>query len=133
MWLLNNVELTEIPEYAIGFVYCITNLTNGRKYIGKKNFYSTKRVRVKGRTNKKKVRSESDWREYFGSNSVLLSDVQTLGLDNFKREIIHICKSKASMSYFEVKEQIEREVLFSENYYNEFVGCRISAKHLKLL
>lgn len=132
MWLYNNVELTEIPDNMVGFVYCITNLITGKQYIGKKNFFSTRRVKVKNRTNKKKIKKISDFGTYFGSSNLLLADVQTLGSDNFKREILHLCKSKGWMSYLETKEQIEREVLLKpDNYYNNFIGCRIHGNHLK--
>lgn len=132
MWLFKNVELTEIPDGYVGFVYMITNLITGKKYVGKKNFYSTRRVKVKNRINKKKVKNESSWRKYNGSNAVLVSDVSAHGEDNFKREILHLCKSKAEMSLLEVTEQIERKVLYTSEYYNDFIGCRISRKHLML-
>lgn len=132
MWVYNDKELNEVPEGFIGFVYCITNLKTGRQYIGKKNFFSNLRIKVAKRKTRKKVTKESNWREYFGSNSVLVADVQNDDASNFKREIIHLCKNKATMSYFEIKEQIEREVLFKpDKYYNNFIGCRIHSKHLK--
>jgi hypothetical protein len=133
MWLYNDVELTEVPEGYVGFTYCITNLKTGRQYIGKKNFYSNRRVAVKGRKTKKKVKSVSDWRNYYGSNAVLMDDVSNGEVGNFRRDILRLCKSKAEMSYYEIKEQIEREVLFKPDlFYNNFIGCRIHAKHLKL-
>ena len=132
MWYYNNVELIEVPEKMIGFVYCITNLKTGKKYIGKKNFWSTRRVKSTKRKNKKKVTNESNWREYFGSNANLISDVETHGSDYFKREVIRLCQSKSEMSYYEIKEQIDREVIFQpENYYNNFIGCRIHGAHMR--
>lgn len=131
MWKYNNEELSEVPENIVGFVYCITNQLSGKQYIGKKNFYSNRRVKVKARKNRRKVTNVSNWRDYYGSNADLLSDVESLGSCNFSREILHFCKNKAEMSYLEIKEQIEREVLFSENYYNNFIGCRIHKNHLK--
>lgn len=134
MWVFEEKELNEIPEQYIGFVYCITNLINGKQYIGKKNFYSTRRIKQKNKINKKKIKSESNWKLYFGSNDVLISDVEANGPHNFRREILHFCKNKAEMSYFEIKEQIDRRVLFlPEKYYNNFIGCRIHRKHLKIL
>ena len=131
-WYYEDKEVTEIPEPYIGFVYCVTNLINGKKYIGKKNFYSTRRVRQRNKTKRKVVKSDSNWQQYFGSNADIISDVETLGVHNFRRDILRFCKTKAEMSYFEIKEQIEREVLFKpENFYNNYIGCRIHRKHLK--
>lgn len=133
MWLLNGIELTDVPPDVVGFVYIITNLKTGRQYVGKKNFYSTKRVKVKNRTNRKRVISESDWVDYFGSNSVLVSEIQTGKKCDFKREILHLCYSKGEMALLEAKEQINREVLYHpDRYYNNFIGCKIHSKHLKL-
>jgi antitoxin component YwqK of YwqJK toxin-antitoxin module len=66
-------------------VYQITNLTNGRKYIGKKFFYSAKTKQVKGK--KKKIKVPSDWQTYYGSSDILKQDVLQLGHDKFNREI----------------------------------------------
>ena len=130
MWLYEEKELTEVPEPYIGFVYCITNLLNGKKYIGKKNFYSIRRVKQKNRKNKKKVKNVSDWQLYFGSNAVLNTDVQNYGSFHFKREILRLCKSKAELGYFETKIIFERDAILDNNYYNEWVSCKINKKHL---
>ena len=53
------------------------------------------------------------------------------GRERFKREIIRLCKTKGEMTYFEMKEQIDRKVLFDDKYYNEFIGGKIHSKHLK--
>jgi hypothetical protein len=132
MWLYDDTELTEVPEGYVGFVYLITNQLTGRQYVGKKNFFSTRRKRVAGKSRRKTITTESDWREYHGSNSVLVADVQTHGVQHFRHQILRLCKSKAEMSYYEIKEQIDREVLFKpEAYYNNFIGCRIHGKHMK--
>ena len=73
MWIYNNAELTEIPEKAIGFVYEITNITNGKKYIGKKLFHFSKLIQKN--LKKKKVKVESNWRAYTGSNDQLNADI----------------------------------------------------------
>jgi len=132
MWLYQGRELTEMPPDVVGFVYIITNTVTGRQYIGKKNIKSTRRVKVKGRVNRKRVVSESDWVNYFGSNSVLLSEIQAGQAHLFKREILHFCTSKGEMALLEAKEQINREVLYHpDKYYNNFIGCKIHGKHLK--
>ena len=119
-------------EDNIGFVYLITDLTNDKKYNGKKNFWSTRRLPpLKGKTRRRTVKKESDWKEYFGSSEQVKLLVEESGQERFKREIIRLCKSKGEMSYYEAKEQFDREVLFSDEYYNEFIGCKIHAKHVK--
>ena len=121
----------QIEEY-IGFVYLITDLTNDKKYIGKKNFWATRRLPpLKGKTRRRVTRKESDWKDYFGSNEQVKLLVEESGAKRFKREIIRLCKSKGEMSYYEAKEQFDREVLFSDEYYNEFIGCKIHSKHVK--
>mgnify|MGYP003782141221 FL=1 len=69
--------------------------------------------------------------DYYGSNEEVKSLVEEVGKDNFKREILRLCKSKGEMSYYEAKEQFDRDVLFSDEYYNEFIGCKIHSKHVK--
>jgi hypothetical protein len=121
----------QIGDY-IGFVYLITDLTNDKKYIGKKNFWSVRRLPpLKGKTRRRTVKKESDWKQYFGSSEYVKLLLEESGQKRFKREIIRLCNSKGAMSYYEAKEQFDREVLFSNEYYNEFIGCKIHAKHVK--
>lgn len=137
MWIYNNQELTELPDDCVGFVYEITNLTNQRKYIGKKlakfSRTSTKTVTLKnGTKKKKKVRSkiDSDWMDYYGSSNELNKDVEALGKENFRRVILFFCKSKAECSYVEAREQFTRRVLESTEYYNNNIMCRIHGSHI---
>jgi hypothetical protein len=126
-----------LPEDCAGFVYIITNLTNQRKYIGKKlaKFSKTKYQTVKlknGTKKKKRIRSkiDSDWQTYYGSSPELLRDVNELGTENFSREILYYCKSKAECSYIEAREQFTRCVLESTDYYNGIINCRIHGSHI---
>ena len=137
-WYYQNQLIEELPDDCIGFVYVITNLTNQRKYIGKKlaKFSKTtyKTVKLKnGTKKKKKIRSkiDSDWREYYGSNDELNKDVAQLGTENFTREILYICKSKAECSYIEAREQFTRKVLESDDYYNGHIQVRVHGSHIK--
>ena len=118
--------MSELPEGCEGFVYLITNLTNNKKYIGKKlaKFKKT-RPPLKGKKNKRRTTVESDWQEYWGSSDQLQADVAELGPNNFTREILHFCSSRGLMSYLEAKEQFEREVLLSDNYYNGIINVRV--------
>ena len=112
-----------------GFVYIITNLSNNKKYIGKKFFYSSKTKQVKGK--KKKIKVSSDWKDYYGSNNELKNDIELLGKELFKREIIHLCKSKGDCGYLEAKEQFVRHVLETDDYYNTWIMVRVRKSHLK--
>ena len=135
MWIFNGNEFnpTEFDfDNLVGFVYCITDLSNNKKYIGKKGFWSRRKLKpLKGKTRNRIVKKESDWRDYHGSNEEVKLLVENHGSERFKREILRLCRSKGEMSYFEMKEQIDREVLFSDEYYNEFIGGKIHSKHVK--
>jgi len=136
-WYYKKKEVVEISEDYIGFVYLITNVISGRKYIGKKlaKFAKTtyKTVKLKnGTKKKKKIRSkiESDWQDYYGSNIELNKDVELYGKENFTREILHYCKSKAETSYVEAREQFDRKVLESNEYYNGQISVRVHGSHI---
>ena len=131
-WTYQGDLVDEPFEGFIGFVYCITNLLDGRRYIGKKLFIGTRTKTIKGKKKKEKV--ESDWRDYWGSSEELQADVKKLGEINFKREILHLCKTKGVMSYIEMREQVINDVLLKPNeFYNGFVGGKIHRNHLKEL
>ena len=137
-WLYENTQIELLPEDCVGFVYLITNLTTGRKYIGKKlaKFSKTtyKVVKLKnGNKKRKKIRSkiDSDWQTYYGSNDELNKDIQTLGQENFKREILYYCNSKAQCSYIEAREQFRHQVLESDAYYNGQISVRVHGSHIK--
>jgi len=132
MWLYNGEEFKETPEEYQGFVYQITELDTGMMYIGKKFFWKPK-ILPKTKTRKRRVRTriESDWRNYYGSNKLVIQLVEEKGRDNYKREILRLCKTKGECSYYEAKLQFEHDVLLNPKYYNEFIGCKINASHLK--
>jgi hypothetical protein len=137
-WYYQGTLVEELPEDCVGFVYLITNLVTGRKYIGKKlaKFSKTtyKVVKLKnGNKKKKKIRSkiDSDWLTYYGSNDELNKDIQTLGQENFKREILYYCNSKAQCSYIEAREQFRHQVLESDAYYNGQISVRVHGSHIK--
>jgi hypothetical protein len=138
-WFHNNEPIDEIDPSFVGFTYCITNLLDSRKYYGKKKSTfkktSVKTVKVKstGLKKKKKTRTliDSDWRDYYGSSEELKADVEKLGKENFKREILRFCSSLSECSYYELKVQMENDVLLYPNlYYNAYVGCRINRMHM---
>ena len=130
-WTYQNQQVEEIPEGYIGFVYIITNLKSGQKYIGKKlaQFKRTKPP-LKGKKLKRRSVVESDWRDYWSSSDRLQADVQELGPENFTREILYLCKSKAEMSYLEAREQFERRVLETDDYYNGIINVRVGGSNI---
>ena len=138
MWTYKGTEVVALPEDCIGFVYIIVNVLTGKKYIGKKlaKFSKTtyKVVKLKnGNKKRKKIKSniDSDWQLYYGSNDQLNKDIAELGSDNFTREILFYCTSKASCSYIEAREQFNHRVLESDDYYNGQIVCRIHGSHIK--
>ena len=129
MWYYNN-ELFEItPEEYQGFVYQLTEIHTDKKYIGKKNFWKPKILPItKTRKRRVRTRTESNWKEYYSSSDEVRKLVES-GV-NFKREILRLCKTKGEMSYYEAKLQFDNDVLFRKDFYNNFIGCKIHAKHL---
>jgi hypothetical protein len=128
-WIYQKEPIIQIPEGYTAFVYCITNKVDGRMYIGKKLFRFTRTTKRKGKKVKKQI--DSDWLDYYGSNKELLSDVETLGKEEFDREIIRLCKTKGEASYYEAKEQFAKDALLSEDYYNTWIMVRVRKTHVK--
>ena len=129
-WIYQEKDFTDdLIDVNIGFVYEITNLISNRKYVGKKLFHSSRTKQVKGK--KKRYKVSSDWQDYYGSNEELKKDVIDLGKENFKRTIIHLCKSKGECSYLEAKEQFSRNVMESDEYYNTWIMVRVRKSHIK--
>ena len=132
-WTYQGKIVEQIPEEYVGFVYLITNLIDNRKYIGKKlaQFKVTKKP-LKGKKNKRRSTKESDWRDYWGSSDTLNEDVQNLGPNNFTREILYFCRGRGEMSYLEAREQFDRKVLETDEYYNGIINVRVgSSKALR--
>jgi len=130
-WYYNQQPFTTAPEEYQGFVYLITNTTNGKKYIGKKNLWGIlKRKPLKGKSNRRHSRVETDWQGYYGSSKTLQRDVEKLGPHTMKREILVLCANKNQMNYFEMKLQFEHDVLFDPQYYNEYIGGRVGSRGL---
>ena len=130
-WTYQGKTIDTLPEDCEGFVYLITNTTSGKKYVGKKlaKFKKT-RPPLKGRINKRRSKVESDWRDYWGSSDHLLADVAQLGEDKFTREILYICNTRGVMSYLEAREQFERRVLESDDYYNGIINVRVGGSRI---
>ena len=135
MWYYNEKEFTseDIGEY-IGFVYLITDQSNGRKYVGKKLFKSKRKLKpLKGKTRRRIKVVESDWKAYYGSSEEVKQMVEEKGADNFHREILYLCYSKGELGYLEAKYQFEHDVLLRDDYYNGIIQCKIHRSHIKRL
>ena len=131
-WIYNNEPVIELPNECVGFVYLITNTENGRMYVGKKlSRFKTTRYKMHTQKNGKKIRKKirgavaSDWMDYYGRSDQLTRDIESLGRDRFRREILYYCKSKAELNYVEAREQFARKVLESDQYYNGHILVRV--------
>lgn len=127
-WYYNGVPFDD-DGTSFGFVYLIENLTNNRRYIGRKYFSKAGYKQVNGK--RKKIRKASDWEAYYGSNETLKREVKELGEHNFRRTILHLCKSRSECSYWESFEIFSRHALLDESFYNDWVSAKIRKAHLK--
>jgi hypothetical protein len=115
-----------------GFIYRITNTTNGHDYIGRKYFTTIKkRPPLKGKKNKRRETVETDWKDYWGSSARLVEDMARLGKDKFTREIIHLCKSRGETNYMEAYYQFKEGVLLKENNYNGIIQIKLGKGSVK--
>lgn len=131
-WVLT--ESVILTEDTFGFIYEITNTINQKKYIGKKQCKSKlKRKPLKGKKNKRIEIKESDWKEYTSSSNDLNKDIETYGKDKFIFKILKVCRSKWELAYFEIKEQLQREVLLRDDYYNGIINVRIGRPSKNML
>lgn len=132
MWYYNGEPFEEAPENYVGFVYIITEKSTNKKYVGKKKFWARKTLPpLKGKTRKRRSIVESDWKKYYGSSETVKQLLVEHGSDNFHREILHLCEKAGEMGYLEAKEQFDRNVLLSDEYYNGIINCKIHRSHVQ--
>ena len=131
-WTHKDQPVSQLPTDCAGFVYLITNTVSGRMYVGKKlSKFKTTRYKMHTQKNGKKVRKkirgavDSGWQDYYGSSDQLNKDIESLGRDQFLREILYYCRSKAELNYVEAREQFARKVLESDLYYNGHIRVRV--------
>ena len=123
-----------VNEDTFGFIYEINNTVTNKKYIGKKQCKKKlKRKPLKGKINRRIEEKESDWKEYTSSSNDLNEDIIKYGKDKFIFKILKICDSKWELAYFEIKEQLERNVLLRDDYYNGIINVRIGRPPKKYL
>lgn len=131
-WLLR--EGVKVDENTFGFIYEITNTVTGRKYIGKKQCRCRlKRKPLRGKTRNRIDYKESDWKEYTSSSNELNEDIGKLGKEKFMFTILRVCGSKWELAYFEISEQIAKNVLLRDDYYNGIINVRIGRPPKKML
>lgn len=123
-WVLS--ESVEVTDQTFGFIYEITNTVTNKKYIGKKQCQSRiKRKPLKGKKRNRIDFKESDWKTYTSSSNDLNDEIKKYGKDKFIFKILRTCDSKWALAYYEIKEQIDKEVLFRDDYHNGIINCRI--------
>lgn len=126
--------MPEDREPWVGMVYVIENVDSGRKYVGQKLFwkpkYSVKTNKTTGKKTRKKLRAESDWRDYWSSSDLVKADVEKMGQDRFVRRCVKLCKTKGELNYEELKAQVLNGVLESEDWYNGIIQVRIHKRHV---
>ena len=122
--------LSENIDNNFGFVYLITNLQSGKKYIGRKYFWSFRKPPGK----KRKVKQESDWQKYYGSCPELKEDIKLFGKGIFSREILSLHETKGTCNFEETKQLFLNNVLSealddgSPAYYNSNILGRYMRK-----
>ena len=129
MWIYKDKFFEEeMIEGYVGFVYLITNMTNNKKYLGKKLF--TKAKTYQKNKKKKKTRVSSNWVNYTGSNEQLNKDIESGHV--IRKEIIHLCGSKGWCTYLETKEILMRDCLLGDDWYNSWLSCKIRRSHIPI-
>ena len=121
--------VSENIDDNFGFVYLITNLTNGRKYIGRKYFWSFRKPPGK----KRKVKKESDWKKYYGSCPELKEDIERLGRQNFSRTILSLHKTPGKTNYEETRQLFTNNVLTEslDNGVPKFYNSNILSRYFR--
>lgn len=118
-WLYNDKPFDEtLKDNYFGFVYLIVEVDTQRMYIGRKSFWMKRRTKK----SKRRVTSESNWKNYYGSNNLLIEQIKVKGKDNYKRYILRLCKTQGECIWYELEEQVKRDVLKSDTYYNDNIA-----------
>ena len=130
-WLYKGQPLEDAPEASYGFVYIIRQVSTGKQYIGRKFFTKAGYKTVKKK--RKKIRIESDWKDYWGSSPSLQKDLEKFGKQDFTREIVRICYNRSECSYYEAKMIFETDAILSDKFWNDWVSVKISSVHINAI
>lgn len=130
-WKFNGKDIVDedVPSSGIGFIYIITQISTGKKYIGKKLLQFSKTKTIKGV--KKKVKVQSDWKNYWSSSPTLLEYMEEQGTDDFSREILVFCSSKGSLLYSEELALYHVGALESDDWINKNIRSKIYSSWVK--
>ena len=129
----NKIEsIEDMPEGVFGFVYEVHHITTGKKYIGKKQLISNRTLPpLKGEKKKRKVSKESNWKDYYGSQTEIKQLVkESQSLQEFDRRILRYCFSKKELTYREIEEQVLHRVLEDDSYLNNNISGKYFRKDL---
>ena len=130
-WIYNGkaFESSDIGD-AFGFVYCISCNETQREYIGRKYFWQFRTPKGK----KRKVKSEDDWKKYYGSCPELKEEIIQLGKQNFSRTILSLHNTKGQTNFEETRQLFVKGVLTESlsdgtpKYYNSNILSRYFRK-----
>jgi hypothetical protein len=129
-WNYNGIPFTssDIGDY-FGFVYLIENKLNGRKYIGRKYLWQFRTPKGK----KRKVKTESNWKDYYGSCPELKEDIDKFGRQNFSRTILSLHKTKGKTNYEETRQLFVRNVLIEglDNGEPAFYNSNVLSRYFR--
>lgn len=133
MWTYQNNQSFEMPDNALGYIYCITNKLDNKIYIGRKLLVSnrkktlTKKEKLLPENKRKKFKreiKETDWKNYWGSSDELKRDIEQHGQENFSREILMFCSTLTDISFYETYFQIKYDVLFCNSYNRHIANTK---------
>lgn len=125
-WLYKGkpLEETDIPEKSVGFIYLIRQLSTGKKYIGRKLLTSAATKTVNGK--RKKVRKESDWKDYWSSSPQIKQWIEEAGgTQDFTKEILSFVSSKGMLVYAEEMSIYHVGALESDDWLNNNIRSKV--------
>ena len=86
------------------YVYEITNLINGKKYIGKRSCECP-------------IKED----KYMSSGAYLKKDIKKYGIENFNKKVLVICDNENMVSELEYYFILKRNAIARDDYYNEYL------------
>jgi hypothetical protein len=134
MWKYKEQIIENIEDFGqetpFGFIYIVTHVPTGKKYLGKKSLFHTLNKKLgkkelaqqpvtRGRAKTtKQIIKESDWKTYYGSEDFIKTLIKENKQNEFTREIIQLVYNKKLLTYFECKYQFTYGVLENPEWIN---------------